>query len=74
MTPGGLWNSTKYDIKAIVKYNGRITDETSLGFAGPSTFRGEVNVTRPGDYEIIVYVYDPLTGNTGVDKTRVTVN
>lgn len=74
LTPGGLWNSTKYDIEAIVKHNGKITDKTKLNFAGPSTFKGEIKVSQPGDYEIIVYVYDPLTGNTGVDKATVTVN
>ena len=27
-----------------------------------------------GDFEIIVYAFDPQTGNTGVDKVKVTVN
>jgi len=74
LTPGGLWDSGKYEIKALIKYNGKITDTVTLDFSGPSTFKGEAKVSRPGEYEIIVYAYDPLTGNTGVDRKAVTVN
>ena len=73
MTPGGLWDSSKYDIKALVKYDGRILDSVSMAYAGPSTFQGEAAVTKKGTYEIIVYAFDPQTGNTGVDKKTVTV-
>jgi hypothetical protein len=45
-----------------------------MNFAGPSTFQGEATVSKKGDYEIIVYSYDPQTGNTGVDKVNVKVN
>ncbi len=74
MTPGGLWDSTKYEIKAMVKHNGKVTDTMPLKFAGPSTFKGELKVTRTGNYEIIVYAFDPLTGNAGVDKMTVAVD
>jgi hypothetical protein len=50
-----------------------ITDTLSITYAGkPSTFRGELAITKKGSYEVIVYAYDPLTGNTGVDKTNFT--
>ena len=74
MTPGGLWDSSKYEIKALVKYEGGIIDSVSMHFAGPSTFRGEAIVKAKGRYEMIVYAYDPQTGNTGVDKTAVQVD
>lgn len=74
MTPGGLWDSTKYEIKAMVKYNGKIAETMPLEFAGPSTFKGGLKVTQTGNYEIIVYAFDPLTGNTGVDKMIVLVD
>jgi hypothetical protein len=45
-----------------------------LSFAGPSTFTGQVSVSKEGKYEVIVYAYDPQTGNTGVDKVTVNVN
>ncbi len=74
MTPGGLWDSTKYEIEALVKYNGSIIDSIPLASAGPSMFQGEAVVSKKGTYEIIVYAFDPKTGNTGVDKAVVTVD
>jgi hypothetical protein len=74
LTPGGLWDSSKYEIKAMVKYDGKVTDTMPLDFAGPSTFKGGLKVTRAGSYEIIVYAFDPLTGNSGVDKMTVVVD
>ncbi|MBI4681636.1 MAG: hypothetical protein HY757_00800 [Nitrospirae bacterium] len=73
MTPGGLWDSSKYEIKALVKYEGKIVDSVAMNFAGPSMFQGEALVKKKGQYEIIIYAYDAQTGNTGVDKMKVTV-
>ena len=73
MTPGGLWDSSNYEIKAMVKYDGKVTNTIPLDFAGPSTFKGGLKVTRAGNYEIIVYAFDPRTGNAGVDKMMVVV-
>ncbi len=36
-------------------------------------FKGEAAVTTKGEYEVIVYSFDPQTGNSGVDKTKVMV-
>jgi hypothetical protein len=58
----------------MVKYKGKIIDTVALDFAGPSTFQGQAVVKEKGDYEIIVYAFDPQTGNTGVDKVTVKVN
>jgi len=44
-----------------------------MNFAGPSTFQGTADVSKAGTYEIIVYAFDPKTGNTGVDKKTVIV-
>ncbi len=74
MTPGGLWDSSKYEIKALVKHDGKIIGNTQLSFAEPSTFTGQPSVTEKGTYEVIVYAYDAQTGNTGVDKVTVNVN
>jgi hypothetical protein len=73
LTPGGLWDSSKYEIRALVKYEGKIIDTIEMAFAGPSAFQGEAVVKKKGEYEIIVYAFDPQTGNTGVDKVKVTV-
>lgn len=72
--PGGVWDSSKYEIKAIVKHNGETTSAMPLSFAGKtSTYSGNLEVSKPGAYEIILYAYDPETGNTGVDSTTFNV-
>ncbi len=38
-----------------------------------STFAGEIQITQKGVYEVVVYAYDPASGNTGVDKTTFVV-
>jgi hypothetical protein len=68
-----LWDSDKYEIKALVKHEGKIVDSFAMKFAGPSAFQGEATVKNKGLYEIIIYAYDPQTGNSGVDKVKVTV-
>ncbi|UCD35515.1 MAG: hypothetical protein JSU90_01405 [Nitrospiraceae bacterium] len=73
MTPGGLWDSGTYEIKVLVKYEGKIVETVGLDYAGPSTFAGQAVVEKKGAYELIVYAFDPRTGNSGVDRTRVTV-
>lgn len=73
MTPGGLWDSSTYEIKSLVKYNGKIIDSAAMDFAGPSTFEGKAEVSKKGTYEIIVYAFDPRTGNAGADRKSVIV-
>jgi hypothetical protein len=75
LSPEGMWDSSKYEIEALVKFNGKIINNVPLGFAGsPSAFAGEASVSEAGTYEIIVYAYDPVTGNTGIDRSVVTVD
>ena len=70
ITPNGIWDANKYEVKAIVKLNGVITDVVPLSFANKtSTFEGTLDVSKEGTYEAIVYSFDPVTGNSGVDKT-----
>jgi hypothetical protein len=75
ITPNGIWDANKYEVKAIVKFNGAISDVIPLAFAGKtSTFEGTLDVTREGTYEAIVYSFDPTTGNAGVAKTTFLVD
>ena len=58
----------------MIKHKGKIIGTTAMDFAGPSTFKGRATVKDKCAYEIIIYAYDAQTGNTGVDKVKVTVN
>ena len=54
----------------MVKHNGTASEEVPLAYANKtSTFEGTLNLTKDGTYEVTVYAFDPLTGNSGVDKT-----
>ncbi len=70
ITPDGIWDANKYEVKAIVKFNGTLSEVIPLSFANKaSTFEGTLEVTKEGIYEVTVYSFDPITGNAGVDKT-----
>ncbi|MBL7049807.1 MAG: hypothetical protein ISR96_09870 [Nitrospira sp.] len=74
MTPGGLWDSNKIEIKAIVKLKGEVIDTVPLEFSGtPSVFNGRAHVKKMGNYDVFIYAYDKQTGNTGVSKAVVSV-
>lgn len=73
-SPGGLWDSSGYEIKALVKMDGETTGTVELNYTGKtSTFEGSFQPNEKGVYNIIVYAYDPETGNTGLDRTVVVV-
>ncbi len=74
ITPAGIWDANKYEVKAIVKFNDAVSAVMPLAFANKtSTFEGSLEVTNEGIYEVTVYSFDPLTGNSGVDRTTFIV-
>lgn len=74
VTSEGIWDADKYEIKAIVSREGTKVAELELeGEEKPSTFSAETTL-EPGLYELTVYAYDPLSGNTGLDKMNFIVN
>lgn len=73
--PGGTWDSSEMEIKALVQKDGETVDERDMSFSGKtSTFETTFEPEEPGAYVITVYGFDPRTGNSGVDKTSVIVN
>lgn len=75
LTPGGLWDADQYEIRALIKHNGKLIGEEPLHYAGASSqFAGTLSVEQPGSYEVTVYAHDPVTGNTGVDSTTFNIS
>lgn len=69
---GGLWDSSEYEIEALIKKEGETIDAIPMDFTGQtSTYAAEYEAPEEGAYEIIVTAYHAQTGNTGVDKTTV---
>jgi hypothetical protein len=74
VTPGGLWDAGKFEVRAQVKRDGKPFGEIPLSYSGePSIFRGTLELKEPAIYEIVVYAFDPANGNTGVDRTTIVV-
>lgn len=71
---GGLWDSAQFETQALVYKEGELLGKVPLSYSGDtSLFKGVWTPQSPGTYEIMVYAYDPRTGNTGLDKTSVVV-
>ena len=69
ITKGGVWNADDITIRAVVKKEGvRLGEEPLHLTAQPNIFEGNLSVKEKGNYELLIYAYDPKTGNTGVDK------
>ncbi|WP_434130216.1 hypothetical protein [Methylocaldum sp. GT1BB] len=69
ISKGGLWDADKYEVKALLKRDGNAVGEYPLAFTGEvNHFAAQVPARDKGDYEAVIYAYDPGTGNTGVDR------
>lgn len=74
VTDGGLWDAQQYEVKALISRDGEKLKEVPLKIREKSsTFSAETDLEK-GLYEVVVYAYDPVSGNTGVDKTNIIVN
>ncbi|MCE5311590.1 MAG: hypothetical protein LLF86_00390 [Nitrospiraceae bacterium] len=68
--PGGMWDSDKYDIKALVEKNGKTIKETGLKYSGKNSMHAaQIELKQAGQYSLTIYAFDPSNGNTGVSKT-----
>ncbi|WP_321393100.1 hypothetical protein [Emcibacter sp.] len=72
--PDGIWDSSKFEIKAIITHNGKKDGTLDMVYSGPkSQYTTSLPIDKPGLYEVTVYAYDPSNGNTGLDKTTFQV-
>jgi len=72
--PDGLWDADKYEVVALVRRDGASEGKYALEYAGsPSQFLLDMTVHKAGLYDVIVYAYDSLTGNTGLDRVTFRV-
>ena len=74
VTKDGIWDANQYEVKAIVTNSDGDSKEVILDQKDkPSTFQADLNLEK-GLYEVMIYAYDPVSGNTGLDKTNIIVN
>ncbi|CAL67158.1 hypothetical protein [Christiangramia forsetii] len=74
VTEDGIWDASQYEVKAILRNSEGISEEIEMNQKNKeSTFQADLSLDK-GLYEVLIYAYDPVTGNTGVDKTNIIVN
>ncbi len=74
LEPGGQWDPSKYEVKALLKRNGEALGELPMEYAGAiSQFAATWDVKQAGTYQATIYAYDPANGNTGVDHVTFIV-
>jgi hypothetical protein len=67
--PDTSWNIDDFEVRAIVKRDGKRITEIPLTYAGVhSQFEAEYAADQPGAYEAIVYAYQHRNGNTGLQR------
>lgn len=75
ITKDGYWKPDNYEVKAILMQNETQIGEVPLKFTGPmGMFSGKTELKESGHYKAIVYLFDPTTGNVGVDRTMFEIN
>lgn len=74
VTPGGMWDASRYEVEALVYKEGKLLQRVPLQVKGKdSTFEGSFLPQAAGNHEIIITAYDPTSGNTGADKINFIV-
>lgn len=63
----GLWDAKAMESRVVLKRNGTKLLESDLTCVATNLFETTLNVGATGDYELMMYAYDPITGNTGVE-------
>jgi len=73
-TPGGLWDSNRYEIEGVLLLAGKVVASVPLHYSGnASEYTGEIEVSAAGAYEAMAWAYDPANGNTGVAHASILV-
>ncbi|MFB6347777.1 MAG: hypothetical protein ABEK50_18840 [bacterium] len=70
LKPGGIWDSNGYDITLDLYKDGERLKRVPMEYTGtPSHFRSTIELEERGCYTVYVNAHDPVTGNTGWEKT-----
>jgi hypothetical protein len=75
LTPGGMWDADRVDIRARLLRDGDVVREAPLRYSGlPSIFTVRLPPADPGEYELEVLAADPGRGNLGMARRDLSVS
>lgn len=70
--PGGMWDATRYRIRAQLLRDGAVVTEAPLSFAGTtSVYEGTLPIPNEGETRLRVIASDPDRVNTGMVTTTL---
>ena len=74
LTKDGLWNAEEYEVQATIRNDGKELVSIPLHITSKAnTFAAHFLPKEKGNFELTVYAYHPLTGNTGVAITHFSI-
>ena len=74
ITKGGTWNSDSIEVAAIVKKDGKEFTTVKMSLTDKANiFEGALKTESKGLYQLTIFAYDGVTGNTGVDQTNFVI-
>ena len=74
VVPDSLWDAKDYEITVTLLKDNQAVAKKHLDWTGEGTlYAADVEVAEPGTYLIRAVVYDPASGNTGLDRSTFTV-
>lgn len=72
ITPGGLWDSADYAVKATLWREGRQLAAAPLAFAAaPGGYEGEIALPGRGSYRLGLFALNIRTGNSGYTELTI---
>ncbi|MBC6445075.1 MAG: hypothetical protein GDA50_06565 [Alphaproteobacteria bacterium GM202ARS2] len=70
----GLWPPEEFEVKAVVSYQGKVLATRTMGVKEiPSQFETTLSLSDKGWYDVVVYAYQPKTGNSGLDRSSFAI-
>ncbi|MCM4155670.1 hypothetical protein [Gramella sp. AN32] len=75
VTSGGMWNADQYEVNAqITNLDTQNEQELILKPNGETNRFSAKSTLEKGNYELLMYAFDPETGNSGVDKKIISID
>lgn len=72
ITPGGLWDAADYEVTASLWRGNRRVEKANLAFVrAPGGYEGALPITRRGNYRLVLFARNRMTGNTGMTQVQV---
>jgi hypothetical protein len=73
--PDTEWDASDWVMRVQLLRDGLPVAEERLGYAGEtSTYSASVRVGQPGRYELLVYAFDPASGNAGIARQPMRIS